>query len=135
MFASKLLLVFLTFLSLLFSQEWFTKFDEGIKRAKEENKLALIYFYSDHCPYCHQVEEFVFGDEDVEKFLNKNFVVISVNINEELSEKFDVFGTPTFVIYDPIKGKVLAKFFGSLDAETFLSMLTKVCNKSSVRRC
>jgi len=135
MFASKLLLVFLTFLSLLFSQEWFTKFDEGIKRAKEENKLALIYFYSDHCPYCHQVEEFVFGDEDVEKFLNKNFVVISVNINEELSEKFDVFGTPTFVIYDPIKGKVLAKFFGSLDAQTFLSMLTKVCNKSNVRRC
>jgi len=135
MFAPRFLLIFLTFLSVLFSQEWFTDFHQGIKRAKEEKKLVLIYFYSNHCPYCHQVEEFVFGDEDVEKFLKKNFVVISVNINDELSEKFYVFGTPTFVIYDPVKGKVLAKFFGSLDAETFLSMLIKVCNKSSVRRC
>ncbi|AAC07635.1 thioredoxin family protein [Aquifex aeolicus] len=135
MLALRFFLIFLMFLSVTFSQEWFADFDKGVNTAKKEKKLVLIYFYSDHCPYCHQVEEFVFGDEDVEKFLNKNFIVISVNINSNLSEKFDVFGTPTFVIYDPLRGKVLAKFFGSLDAQTFLSMLTRVCNKSSVRRC
>jgi len=58
-----------------------------------------------------------------------------MNVNDDLVEDFGVFGTPTFIVYNPLNGKVLAKFFGSVDSETFLSLLTKLCNKSNLRRC
>lgn len=120
-----------------FSQEWFTNFGKGLEVAKKEGKLALIYFYAEHCPYCYHVEEFIFGDKDVEDFLKKNFVVISIDYeqDENFSKEFGVFGTPTFVILDPETGIVLKKIFGSVPKEKFLSLLTKACNKSSLRRC
>ena len=125
------------FLNITIAQDWFTNFEKGVKVAEQKSKLVLIYFYSNHCPYCHHVEEFVFGDKDVEEFLNKNFVVISIDYeeDEELSDKFKVFGTPYFVVFDPETGKVLKKIFGSIPKEQFLSLLTSVCNKSSLRRC
>ena len=130
-------LSFLVFLGVSLSQEWFTDLQKGLEVAKKEGKLVLIYFYAEHCPYCYQVEEFVFGDPDVEKFLGKNFVVVSIDYGEDekLSEKLHVFGTPTFVILDPKSGQVLKKIFGSVPKEQFMSMLTNVCNKSSLRRC
>lgn len=127
--------LFILCFTFLWAQNWFTDLNKAEKLAKKESKLILIYIYSDHCPYCHQVEEFVFGDEYVEKFLNKNFIVVSMNVNDDLVEDFGVFGTPTFIVYNPLNGKVLAKFFGSIDSETFLSLLTKLCNKSNLRRC
>ena len=133
----RIFLAFLLFFSTVLSQEWFTDFKKGLEVAKKERKLVLIYFYAEHCPYCYQVEEFVFGDPDVEKFLKKNFVVVSIDYtqDEKLSKKYNVFGTPTFVILDPKTGKVLKKIFGSVPSDTFLSLLIKVCNKSSLRRC
>lgn len=133
----KALLSFLLLFTISLSQDWFTNFKKGLEVAKKQEKLVVIYFYSEHCPYCYQVEEFVFGDEDIEKFLNKNFIVISIDYGEddELSEKFNVFGTPTFVILDPKSGRVLKKIFGSIPKEEFLSLLINVCNKSSLRRC
>ncbi len=121
----------------LFAKSWFVNFDEAVKYAKKENKLILLYFYSEHCPYCYQVEEFVFSDENVEKFLEKSFIIVSINVDEdeEIVEKFFVFGTPTFIIYDPKREKVVGRFFGSYEKDKFLSLLIKFCNKSSVRRC
>ncbi|WP_461828659.1 thioredoxin family protein [Aquifex sp.] len=135
-----MLRIFLGLLLLLqigLSQEWFTDFTKGVEIAKKKNKLVLIYFYSEHCPYCYHVEEFIFGDRDVENLLKKHFVVITINYeqDEEYVEKFGIFGTPTFVILDPKTGKVLKKIFGSVPKEKFLSLLTSACNKSSVRRC
>ena len=133
----RIFLAFLFFVGISLSQEWFTDFQKGSEVAKKKGKLVLIYFYAEHCPYCYQVEEFVFGDKDVEKFLRKNFVVVSIDYeeDEELSERFNVFGTPTFVIVEPGSGKVLKKIFGSVPKEQFMSLLIKVCNKSSLRRC
>ena len=130
--------LFILYSTLLWSQNWFTDFDKAKKFAKKESKLILIYVYSEHCPYCHQVEEFVFGDEYVEKFLSKNFVIVSVDIKDIKDNSvtgFNIFGTPTFIVYNPLTRKVLYEFFGSVDSETFLSLLKRACNKSNLRRC
>jgi len=41
--------------------------EQTIKRAVSENKLIAFYFKSQFCPYCSQVEEFVFSDEELSK--------------------------------------------------------------------
>ncbi|HID65672.1 MAG TPA: thioredoxin family protein [Aquificaceae bacterium] len=130
-------LFFLCF-TFLWAYDWFKDLDKAKKLAKKESKLILVYVYSEHCPYCHQVEEFVFGDEYVEKFLNKNFIIVSIDI-EDIKDNpipgFNIFGVPTFIVYNPLNEKVLYKFFGSVDSETFLSLLKRSCNKSNLRRC
>ncbi len=130
-------LLFFLLLTVSSSWGWFTDLYRGLETAKKEGKLVLIYFYAEHCPYCYHVEEFLFGDPDIEKFLKEHFVVVSIDYeeNEELSERFYVFGIPTLVILDPETGKILKRIFGSVPKEQFLVLLADICNKLSLRRC
>ncbi len=121
----------------VFAGNWFTDFEKALDSAKKSGKKLFIYFYSDHCPYCLQMEEFVLGDPEVDSFINDNFVVLSVDVdkNRSLNRRFGVIGTPFFVIYDPRKDRVITRIFGSREKEVFLSLLTGVCKKSNLRRC
>ncbi|WP_457601045.1 thioredoxin family protein [Hydrogenivirga sp.] len=116
---------------------WVTDFKEGIELAKSQGKEVLIYFYGEHCPYCLQMEEFVLGDPEVDSYIRERFVVVSLNINdsEELDRKFNVFGTPYFVVYDPESDRIVLRIFGSREREDFLSLLVKACKKTNLRRC
>lgn len=130
------IILILIFLGIGFAQNWYTNLQEGIQKAKKEDRLVLIYFYSEHCPYCHQVEEFLFGDPEVDKFLKKNFVVVAINYaqDKQMVKRFEVYGTPTFVILEPKNGRVLKKVFGSVPKDQFMPVLINACNKS-LRRC
>jgi len=74
------------FLSVLFAWVGFAlanPVEQTIQRAVSENKLIAFYFKSQFCPYCSQVEEFVFSDEEE---------------GSKLARRFGVPGTPTLVI-------------------------------------
>ena len=49
--------------------KWFYKASEGLEYARRENKPVAFYFYSNYCPYCTQMEEFVLNQEYVQKKL------------------------------------------------------------------
>lgn len=117
--------------------EWVTDFNKGVELAKKKGKNMLIYFYGEHCPYCWQMEEFVLGDPEVDRFISERFVVVSLDADRErgLDRKFNVFGTPYFVIYDPKNDRIVFRLFGSRERDDFLSLLMKACDKSSLRRC
>ncbi len=119
---------------------WFTNFKEGVSAAKNSGKDVIIYFYSDHCPYCWQMEEFVLGDPQVDKLIRENYVFISLSVDEvsyEVDRKFNPIGTPYFVFYNPESDKVIFEVFGSREKDDFLNLLIKACKKSKtfVRRC
>ncbi len=123
--------------ALSYSQTWVTSFELGVEIAKKYNKEILLYFYEEHCPYCVQMEEFVLGDPEVDRFIKERFVVVSVDMEKsrELNKKFMVIGTPYFVVYDPIADRILLKIFGSREKEDFLNLLSGACKKSYLRRC
>jgi len=54
--------------------EWHT-YQEGIQIAESQNKSAMIFFYSDRCPWCEKEIE-AFNDEKVIE-MSKNFIPIS----------------------------------------------------------
>ncbi len=116
---------------------WVTDFRKGVEIAKAQNKEVLIYFYGEHCPYCIQMEEFVLGDPEVDRFIRERFVVVSIDASksEELNRRFGVFGTPYFVVYDPESDRIILKIFGSRERDDFLNLLIRACKKSSLRRC
>ncbi|WP_448584120.1 thioredoxin family protein [Thermocrinis sp.] len=112
--------------------------NENINRAISENKLIAFYFKSQFCPYCSQVEDFVFSDEEVVQKL-RNFLFVELDVRSEegsrLARKFGVPGTPTLVIYDPKQDKVVNMIFGSRPKQDFISILNKACKLYSIKTC
>ncbi len=136
----RVLVLCLTFiLSLAFGQAvWLSDFERAVQLAKEQDKKLLVYFSSDHCPYCWQMENYVLVDPEVEKYISDKFIIVSIEVedmSEELEEKFNVFGTPYIVFYDPKRDKVISELFGSREADDFIAILKKICKKSNLRRC
>jgi len=134
----KLFLAIMTVFSLVFAQGWFNSPGEGLKVAKEKQLPVIFYFYSEHCPYCKQMEEFVFSDEKVSRIMDR-FVVISLDLFSEegrlWARRFNAYGTPTFVFYDAKNDRVLNVVFGSRTKEDFTLILSKVCEKTGLKRC
>lgn len=115
---------------------WFTNYNAGLEEAKKRDKDLLIYFYSDHCPFCLYMEEFVLGDPEVDSFINENYVVVSLDVGDtDLTTKFGAYGVPYFVFYDPKSDRILMRIYGSREREDFLNLLIRACKKSSLRRC
>jgi len=112
--------------------------NEKINRAISENKLVVFYFKSQFCPYCAQVEDFVFSDEEVFKKLS-NFVFVELDIRSDegskLARKFGVPGTPTVVIYDPKQDRAVSLIFGSRPKEDYLKTINKACKLYNIKTC
>jgi len=107
-----------------------------LKTSKDENRLILIYFTSDGCGPCLNMEHTVFTDSLVKDFYKKNFICCKSHIKREsgpqtkqilelnksisnFMEEFDVNGTPSFIIIDS-EGKLIHKKTGSMSANEFI---------------
>jgi len=112
--------------------------EQTIQRAVSENKLIAFYFKNQICPYCSQVEDFVFSDEEVSKKL-RNFLFVELDIRSEegskLARRFGVPGTPTFVIYDPKQDRVVSLIFGSRPKGDYLNVINRACKLYSIKTC
>lgn len=89
MMIKKFLLVGMTllFLPVAFSQVNFQdlSFEEAIEKAKKENKLVFVDVYAEWCGPCKMLDRDVFPDKDLGKKLNKSFISIKVDGDEEIN--------------------------------------------------
>ncbi len=118
--------------------KWINDVEKAYMYAKNKKMIVVLYFYSESCPHCYHMETFVLGDKDVEEYAKNRFVFVPVDYDEDIdmSDKFGVYGTPTFVFINPYSGKVIGHIFGSREKEDFISILRDICNKSKIlRRC
>ena len=85
---------------------------EGLAKAKAQNKHLLLQIGGNWCPWCLKFHQFCLSDNEINTFINKNYITIKINYSKEnrnLAElkKLDYpqrFGFPVFVILDS-KGK------------------------------
>jgi thioredoxin-related protein len=57
---------------------WYS-YDEGLKKAKEENKQVFIDFKTGWCGYCKKMDREAFVDSAIVNMLNTQFVAVQVD--------------------------------------------------------
>lgn len=123
--------------------------EDGMEKAKKEGKSILMFFYTDWCVYCKKMDNMVFNDPEVSKYMNEKFINIRVN-PEKNKEQISVMGQkmnpvqfmqqigasgfPTTMFWDK-KQKPLTVLPGFTEKDTFLSVITYIndeCYNSNV---
>lgn len=93
-----------------------TGYTEAFNKAKQQNKVLFIYFYTDWCAPCKQLDAVVFSDPAIKAAINDNYVSLKLNAEKgegiELSKRNNVGGFPTFLFVD-IKGKEIGRIIGT----------------------
>ena len=92
------------------------KLSEAIARAEEEDKLVFIDFYTTWCLPCKLMDEDVFTDRELGRYMNERFVSLKVNAEEgngvNLASLYEVRAYPTLLFLDT-RGRVVAKKQGA----------------------
>ncbi len=108
-----------------FNEKGWYSFDEGMKKAKEENKEVLVFVTLPTCVWCERMKKETFSDKDVMKRLEAKYVPVLVDASKDsaINKIAPLFGgdisTPAFVIYSP-DGKPIDGWVGYLSKEEFI---------------
>lgn len=120
-------------------------FNEGMAKARKENKIALIDAYTDWCGWCKVMDKNTFSNAEIMQMIEKDFVPIK--FNPEKPGKYLVgsdtlngrqllgaisggkhSGYPTIYFYIPEKNTMLQQA-GYQAPEQFKSVLTKILSQ------
>ncbi|HPF37670.1 MAG TPA: thioredoxin family protein [Phycisphaerae bacterium] len=93
----------------------------AVKKAKENEKIVLIDFYTTWCGPCKMLDRRTWPDANVQKWLAKHAVCIKVDAeaSREFAAKFKVRAYPTIIFVNP-EGKVLDRIVGYRGPEAFI---------------
>lgn len=101
------------------------KWEELLLKAKNENKLLILKFYTITCPYCKKLNKEVYTGETISK-LSKLAEIIDVNLSNDngkvLREKYFIRGVPTTIIFNE-KGEEIDRIIGYENREDYLKNL------------
>ncbi|MFH2044272.1 MAG: thioredoxin family protein [Pseudomonadota bacterium] len=99
------------------------KYDEAKKLCSNNQAKLFIYFYSDSCRYCREMENKTFKDQTVTDIINNNFIPVKINGDKErnLTFTYRVRGYPGLFFIDD-KEEVIFKNLGFIPPEMFISI-------------
>ncbi len=64
-------------------------FSEGLKIAKAEKKKVLIDVYTNWCEWCKKMDEEVYANSAVKKYISSKFVLVKLNAESEAKHTFE----------------------------------------------
>jgi thioredoxin-related protein len=92
-------------------------------RAKQENKLILMYFYDNFCKGCQQLATITCSDPAVYELVEDNFIALRIDSNDEVMfKRFNVKLTPTLIILGYNEAEQ-HRFIGYLPPEDFIAQI------------
>jgi thioredoxin 1 len=93
-------------------------FKEALEKAQKENKMVFIDSYTNWCGPCKTMKNIYLKEEKLVKFLNENFVCLSVNIEKgegpSIKRRYP-HGTYPSLLFIRANGKLKNKFLGLPD--------------------
>ncbi len=117
---------------------WY-EYNEGLDKAKAENKHILIDFYTDWCKWCEVMDDETYGDEAVKEIIQESFVPVKVNTEAsdkvtyegklitkvQLARVYGVTGYPNTWFLKP-EGTPIAPLSGYVEPEPFVDVLNYI---------
>ncbi len=124
----KILILLFTSALVLFANglQFEHNFDKALQKAKEQNKEVMMMYSAVWCPECNYMEEVVFKNKKVSTYMEKNFVVLLLDIQKDtLPNGFEYPGIPVFFFIDE-NSKEKNKIIGGSKVNVFLQKLKAV---------
>ncbi|MES2796834.1 MAG: thioredoxin fold domain-containing protein [Bacteroidota bacterium] len=88
---------------------------QALKKAKVEGKMVFIDSYTVWCGPCKHLKNNIFPDENFSKFINENYVPMSINIEKgegpKIKRKYPHYTFPT-LLFIKNDGKLKNRFVG-----------------------
>lgn len=106
--------------------EFMHDLDAALAKAKAENKMVFVDFYTSWCGPCKVMSAEVFPLEKVGSFYNKQFISCKVQCDDkgigvELGKKYQIYAYPTLMYLDK-NGELLHSTAGSPSADNFIEL-------------
>jgi protein disulfide-isomerase len=120
--------------------EWLGDLESAKDRAKQENKLILVYFSgSDWCPACKRLKSEVFDQPEFGDFARAKLVLVQADFpryqpighlqlqgNRALQKHYQVSSYPTVIVFDP-EGRELHRLdYGAGGPAAFIAPLAHI---------
>jgi len=109
---------------------WIKSFDKGAKIAKKSGKVLMVFVEASHCPWCEKMKKDVLEKPDNVKVLNKNYVLVKLDIDSKDVKKYfpNTYITPTtYFLSSDIKPLIAIE--GYVNEESFYWYLGDVDRK------
>lgn len=125
------------------SQTKWLGFNDGVVKAKTEDKPIFVEFYTDWCPYCKKFQKETVNERNVTRMLAENFVYVRLNAedsknrvkfqgkslsNVELTNSLGISAYPSLVFLDS-EGQPITMLSGFVPARQFTSILDYIQQK------
>jgi thioredoxin-related protein len=98
--------------------------EQGIEKAKKENKKLFIDVYATWCGPCKYLDKNTFTDQDLGGFINENYIALKLDGEKEDGEslmlKFNLESYPSMLFLDADL-TLLKKVVGAVEAYTLLT--------------
>jgi len=104
----------------------FYSYEEALALQKVNHKIIMIDVMRSDCHYCTKMEEEVFNDKEMYKWLQKRFILTELNLDfDEVPAKFKVPFTPSFFFINE-QGKIVKKIPGSWNIQDFKDLTNNI---------
>lgn len=99
-------------------------FNEALQAAAKSNKLVFVDCYTSWCAPCKWMEKFVFVNDTVHQYFNKQFINFKIDMEKgegiALREKYKVTSFPTYLFLDA-KGNQVHRTGSKMSVQEFIT--------------
>ncbi len=120
-----LLFLLLPLLSLIADDQWASSYEKAFEQAKAEEKSVLVMLSQDNCKACWYMENIVFEDEVLIEKIEKEYVMLYLDVHDDDIHGLDYSGTPTLYFLSS-DDKVLKRLDGVYNIKELTAAMLKV---------
>ena len=111
---------------------WQTSPDEAFAQARREHRFVILDLEAVWCHWCHVMEHETYGNADVRKALNANYVALKIDqdANPDIAARYGDWGWPATIVFAS-DGSEIVKRRGYIEPQQMVALLKAIVDDPS----